>query len=280
MKQTWIISRHATGRACFEKVARLSGTTFGTAVVQKFRFHPPTQYASFAFSKSPLWIAFSKLCVFGVRIHRIRVDGRLIHTHIHTKRFRLLFNPFTSKSDQFHISPAGPPGILHPTVWRTWLFTAYSDEGWSILPILTTSLIHFSEVGRMYFLGLGVRGLNSSGYNYVWTGPNKWRAHAIRRHISSAFSAVITRHYALYTKVVLYSHNQRTDSPVADVEHCFGIWTTIHRLSNLKTFDTRNTNKKNGCKVGNCRGDAVLGYSWIRATDGQNKSVFIAIHVI
>ena len=39
-------------------------------------------------------------------------------------------NPFTSKSDQFQISPAASPDILHHTVWRTWLFIAYSDDRW------------------------------------------------------------------------------------------------------------------------------------------------------
>ena len=42
----------------------------------------------------------------------------------------LTFNPFTPKSDQFQISPAASPEIWHHTVWRTWLFIAYSDERW------------------------------------------------------------------------------------------------------------------------------------------------------
>ena len=35
---------------------------------------------------------------------------------------------------------------FHRTVWRTWLFVAYSDEIWlyTVLPILTSSRIHFS----------------------------------------------------------------------------------------------------------------------------------------
>ena len=37
---------------------------------------------------------------------------------------------FALKSDQDEISPAAPPEILHHTVWRTWLFTAYLDERW------------------------------------------------------------------------------------------------------------------------------------------------------
>ena len=36
-------------------------------------------------------------------------------------------NPFTP-SDQSQISPATSPERLHHTVWRTWLFVAYSDE--------------------------------------------------------------------------------------------------------------------------------------------------------
>ena len=37
-------------------------------------------------------------------------------------------NPFTPESDRCQISPAASPEILHHTVWRTWLFLAYSDE--------------------------------------------------------------------------------------------------------------------------------------------------------
>ena len=39
-------------------------------------------------------------------------------------------NPFTPESHQCQISPPAPPEILHHTVWRTWLFIAYSDEKW------------------------------------------------------------------------------------------------------------------------------------------------------
>ena len=39
-------------------------------------------------------------------------------------------NPFTPKSDQYQISPAASPEMLHGTVWRTWLFKAYTDERW------------------------------------------------------------------------------------------------------------------------------------------------------
>ena len=37
-----------------------------------------------------------------------------------------VYNPFTPESDQCQISPAASGEIVHYTVWRTWLFTAYS----------------------------------------------------------------------------------------------------------------------------------------------------------
>ena len=39
-------------------------------------------------------------------------------------------NPFTPESDQCQNSPAASKEIWHHTVWRTWLFIAYSDEKW------------------------------------------------------------------------------------------------------------------------------------------------------
>ena len=52
----------------------------------------------------------------------------LIDTQIVQKYIFPTFNPFTAKSDQFQISPAASPEILHHTVWRTWLFIAYTDD--------------------------------------------------------------------------------------------------------------------------------------------------------
>ena len=40
---------------------------------------------------------------------------------------QICLNPFTPKSDQCPISPTASPEILHHTVWRTWLFIAFSD---------------------------------------------------------------------------------------------------------------------------------------------------------
>ena len=73
-------------------------------------------------------------------------------------------NPFTPKSDQFQISPAASPEILHHTVWRTWLFTAYSDERWLHHQLSLLFLyISLEKVGRMYEFDLmGVKGLNNN----------------------------------------------------------------------------------------------------------------------
>ena len=49
--------------------------------------------------------------------------------------------------DQFQISPAASPEVLCQTVWRTWLFIAYSDDRWLIL---STSHSSLKVVGRMY----------------------------------------------------------------------------------------------------------------------------------
>ena len=67
-------------------------------------------------------------------------------------------------SDQVQISPVASPVILHHTVWRTWLFIAYTQiERWFLyqfsLPHLYISL---EKVGRMYFLKSGVKGLKRS----------------------------------------------------------------------------------------------------------------------
>ena len=83
-------------------------------------------------------------------------DSRVVHVS------RPL-NPFTPKSDQVQISPVASPVILHHTVWRTWLFIAYSDWKMILVPVLTTIphlYISLEKVGRMYFLSLGLKGLN------------------------------------------------------------------------------------------------------------------------
>ena len=71
-------------------------------------------------------------------------------------------NPFTPKSDQVQISPVASPVILHHTVWRTWLFIAYSDWKMIPVPVLTTSLIHFSWKGwENVLFELGIERVNT-----------------------------------------------------------------------------------------------------------------------
>ena len=57
-------------------------------------------------------------------------------------------NPFTPGSDQFKISPAASPKLLHHTVWRTWLFISYSDERWLCYKFLVHHL-YISLLGRL-----------------------------------------------------------------------------------------------------------------------------------
>ena len=77
-------------------------------------------------------------------------------------------NPFTPKSDQFQISPAASPAILHDTVWRTWLFIAYSDGKCFRYQILTTSLIHLSLKGwENALFELGSERVKHSYFNRV-----------------------------------------------------------------------------------------------------------------
>ena len=65
-----------------------------------------------------------------------RLKGRLVKVHSLARNCKLVltfqttmgrFNPFTL-SDRSQISLAASPVILYHTVWRTWLFIAYSDE--------------------------------------------------------------------------------------------------------------------------------------------------------
>ena len=64
--------------------------------------------------------------------------------------------PFTPKSDQCQISPAASPEILHHTVWRTWLFIAYSDERWLYYQFSRrfTNTVLFKRLGECIFLKL------------------------------------------------------------------------------------------------------------------------------
>ena len=58
---------------------------------------------------------------------------RNVHKKLRFSKFVMHFqpfNPFTPESDQCQNSPAASQEIWHHTVWRTWLFIAYSDEKW------------------------------------------------------------------------------------------------------------------------------------------------------
>ena len=103
-----------------------------------------------------------------VLVLSVRRDQR-VHSTLNLKRLlygshctqRRPFNPFTPKSDQFQISPAASPAILHHTVykelgfsWRTQMEDDYTTNSHYI-----TYTFLFRKVGRMYFLNLGVKGI-------------------------------------------------------------------------------------------------------------------------
>ena len=66
------------------------------------------------------WRHFHDFLVFTSPLMHLRIN--------HHRKFRV--NPFTPESDQCQNSPAASQEIWHHTVWRTWLFIAYSDERW------------------------------------------------------------------------------------------------------------------------------------------------------
>ena len=90
----------------------------------------------------------------------------------------IFFNPFTPKSDQCQISPAASPEISYHTVWRTWLFIAYSDERWLSYQFSRPHLcIALWKVGRMHFFNLGVKGLRAEISGILVENPShfwKW----------------------------------------------------------------------------------------------------------
>ena len=96
------------------------------------------------------WVSRSMKCLSmlscTVNIKGNAVSSCLIHALVHKTHLLVKPRSFVQviKSDQVQISPAASPIIIHHTVWRTRLFIAYSDWKMIIVPILTSSLIHFS----------------------------------------------------------------------------------------------------------------------------------------
>ena len=90
-----------------------------------------------------------------------RLQGRLVT--LGSERV----NPFTPKSAQLQISPAASPEILHHTVWRTWLFIAYSDERWLYYQFSLHNLyVSFIEGWENLLFELGSEGLKSSSQDW------------------------------------------------------------------------------------------------------------------
>ena len=94
-------------------------------------------------------------------------------------------NPYAPKTDQFQIFPAASPEILHHTVWRTWLFIAYSGERW----LYTTNSCYLTytsslwKVGRMHL----VFGLRSERVKPAGPAPPNRRLFETRHLILHTF---------------------------------------------------------------------------------------------
>ena len=64
-------------------------------------------------------------------------------------------NPSTQERDQLQISPAASPEVLHHTVWRTWLFIAYSDGKRLHYQVPLHHFTHFSSGWENVLFELG-----------------------------------------------------------------------------------------------------------------------------
>ena len=95
----------------------------------------------------PLWIGLLIPYPYGQSPCFLVSDHTAKNRTVFSGKILKTFNPFTPESDQFQISPAASPEILHHTVWRTWLFIAYSDERWLYYQFSLPHLYIFSIKG-------------------------------------------------------------------------------------------------------------------------------------
>ena len=78
-----------------------------------------------------LWMQKATICryllILEIKLLVQKFDANLA---LSNPRYLLTINPFTPESDQCQNSLAASQEIWHHTVWRTWLFIAYSDVKW------------------------------------------------------------------------------------------------------------------------------------------------------
>ena len=160
-----------------QPMRNLSKTIFLTAAWQPFFRLNPFIPKSDQFQISPA--ASPEILHHAVRriwLFIAYLDERWSYYQFSQTRSYISLNPSTPESDQCQNSPAASQEIWHHTVWRSWLFLAYSDEKWlyykfslhhSYNPFLKgwkNTLFELrservKNVGRMYFLNLGMQGL-------------------------------------------------------------------------------------------------------------------------
>ena len=145
------------------------------------------------------------------------------------------FNPFTPESDQCQNSPAASQEIWHHTVWRTWLFIAYSDYTTNSRYI--THTIAFWKVGRIHFLTSGVKGLTRyiSSSAHLTAKATAWNSKSERTLTHSNLSTILSLlqknpdflRWTTTTWPAFVKHpSKRWVLWVLDL--CGAIWTALH----------------------------------------------------
>ena len=128
-------------------------------------------------------------------------------------------NPFIPKSDQYQISPAASPEILHHTVWRTWLFIAYSDARWLYYQLSLPSVIQFS-----------LQGWENAVFELGSERVNAFTPNRDQVQISPAASPVILHHTAWRTWLfIAYSVERQWNDG--------NVWVTVSSFQGEEGFN-------------------------------------------
>ena len=88
----------------------------------------PLKVLHFSDQQSDFQVQGGTFCGRGSHWYADKALGRNNECEFGARYFSV--NPFSPESDQCQNSPAASQEIWHHTVWRTWLFIAYSDEKW------------------------------------------------------------------------------------------------------------------------------------------------------
>ena len=108
------------------------------------------------------------------------MNFRVVWHHPNSSQQHHLFvKPFTSKGDQFDISPAASPELIISHSIKNLAFHSILRRKMIILPILTASLIHLSLIS---FLNLRVKGccLVIISFSCRWPASESWHQRVVQ----------------------------------------------------------------------------------------------------